>query len=97
METPIDSRTQPIVRGASLVATSVGKAAATFGGGLSINCPLHRHRLEVIMIDVIRSATDRLAIRTPRFLLMDHARFRVENPIHEKGSLISGAKRFSLL
>lgn len=49
------------------------------------------------MADVIRSATDRLAIRALGVLLMDHACLLVENPIHEQGSLRPGAKSLSLI
>lgn len=76
----------PVLRlGMALVAASISKATAAFGGGILIECPLYGHQLEVIMTDVIRSTTDRSAIRALGLPLMDHACLRVENPIHEEG------------
>lgn len=71
--------------GVALVAASISKATAAFGGGTLIECPLYGHQFEVIMTDVIRSTTDRSVIRALGFPLMDHACLRVENPIHEEG------------
>lgn len=69
----------------TLVAASLGEAAAASGGDTLIERPLHGHQSKPIVTDTIRRATDRPSIGALGFPFVDNTRLRVENPVHERG------------